>query len=161
VDEKSGSGTRPFDWDRFNALMMIHDAHRRRFENRQTYEWKVCLAVWSALGLLAGSVATGRAQIALTPTRQYIGLGLLVLIVGVFIFLWQYGLARRFNSDRRQEKRALDKAMKLLDPSFKPKPISNDCFLWQFSSTTQIVITLCLAGLVILAFLAKAQGPEL
>ncbi|HUS93199.1 MAG TPA: hypothetical protein VM695_15180 [Phycisphaerae bacterium] len=70
-----------------DAVLAIQDRHRERFERRRTYEWRISLALWSALGVLIGVVLTGKIQSASGCWRV---LGIVLATVGVALVLVGY-----------------------------------------------------------------------
>lgn len=151
----------------------MHDLHRSRFEKRQSYEWKLSLALWSALGLLAGFLATKTVTVPLGV--KIVGVLIMLSILFVYGFIWMPGLAIRFDYERDRARHYSD----LLAETFpedvgdplrkaivgKPKVSDNPRIRWpgtlkrrwlNFSYFTQIFITGCLLAINVLFMFPQA-----
>lgn len=102
--------------ERFDALLAISKAHRERFEKRRSYEWKIFLALWSGLGLLA--IGLSRASVTFgTPSLYWLVPLSVAIFVAVFGFTLQ--VSKRHQQDSGLARHYLD----LATCSIVPEPI--------------------------------------
>lgn len=146
--------------ERCDALIEMTKIHRERLNSRRSYQWKINLALWSGLGLLAGSIATGRDQLNVISSPWIWGSGSVVLM---FIFTahlrFVWGIATRNKSDKDLAKEKLDLAEDQIQEIAKKQKKrfikSSSCPFWDYSFFSEIIITACLIGLVVLAVVSR------
>ncbi len=140
--------------ERFDAQMRIVDHYNSRCAGRMSNGWKISLALWSSLGLLAGALITKRVSIGNDDFRCFVFI-LLGLVFAAYSWLvWVIAL------DNRQD-------LKDIRETFKPivewleVPTPNDQDWWPrvyYSQIFQWVITAVLLACVWLAYCNATAG---
>ena len=93
----------------------LAESARLRFESRRDVEWKVGIAIWSALGVSAGIVASARVW---SPDfiDAVLGSLLAVLVCCLFAFAWLPYLSKTGQKELRQSYYWESHIRKLIDP---------------------------------------------
>lgn len=152
----------PSHADNIRILLEVHDRHRERLNVRMSYGWKISLALWSALavlavGLLRGSVLPEAPRLLLVLR---LGCGLLF---AVYVW-WVFAVGHRNYKDRNQAMNYMKLAERALKktPWYKllgektPCESKNECWPAKYhSQILQTIITLVLVGFVALGYLAS------
>ncbi len=68
-----------------------------RITNRQGFEWRLCISLWTVAAILLGFLLKG--DIALTATTEKVGLTMLAALMPLLHFLWIRGAGRRSRLD--------------------------------------------------------------
>jgi len=135
-------------------------------EQRRSYEYKVTLALWSALAILAAALLSEKTKLGLTPCAFWIAAALLIGVWLVYVLAFLRGVISRNYSDTAiakpildwltrstfsrvespEELRAMEEAMDRGRELFSPK---RPMLGW--GPMTEAVIAACLGGLVLYA----------
>ena len=99
-----------------DVLLKLKGSAFNAFESRRSYEWKVNLAIWTALAVLAGFALRG--QVTRTPRAGLIIAGLLGVVVLHAFFLIQVQIGHR--ADRKSEHQYENAINELLGRPCKP-----------------------------------------
>ena len=146
-------------------LLAIHDRHRDRLEKRLGYEWKMSFSLWAALGAIGVTMLTGKHASAPCWVLAIVYGSVFVLVI-VYIYVWLRDIANRNISDRNKAKLYLDEVTEREDKSLSDsrralrKKYEKDakkiceCWLCDSGVITQIVITICLAAIILVAVTA-------
>ena len=147
------------DKDRAYLLLEISKMHRERFNTRRSYQWKVNLALWSALGLLSGTIASKGITLPIAPIGWALGGVIVALVLASYVY-WQGRLAWHNANDRTQAKNVLTQCEGIVEAKTNGYDTSETevdskrkgwKFRFDYSHFFQTVITAAL-----LAFLAAA-----
>ena len=152
---------------RIEILIETAKFHRDRFNSRRSYQWKLNLALWSAVALLAGFLFTNELNTQRTPCCVYCFGLLLLLLVNVVYFYWTVHVSLHDVSDRNLARRWMREAATEVYPGengqAKLKQLNKDALPpreggagWMdYSTRTQIAITLLLSAMVVIAAWAR------
>lgn len=136
----------------FKGLEILRKASWESFDKRRTYEWKVSLALWTALAVFTGTVLT-QPQERMIPLRGCM-VWSIVIIFGALVLLihimWNIGIARSSNLDKEMSYVPRNKMYAMVGISYEKeiKPIIEESSkYWRaafLSPLTQVGITLLL-----------------
>jgi len=79
-----------------DSLFRLADVAWRDFDRRRSFEWKINLALWAALGLFAG-LASSR---GISLNELVLGYAMLVAVWFVYVFVWIRGIHCANSRDR-------------------------------------------------------------
>lgn len=88
------------DKNKFDALEQLRAAAWDSFDKRRTYEWRICIALWTAFAAFIGAVVTGRVA---TTTPVAVGTTIIALAVLILHHFWLRGLSRAHETDKRED----------------------------------------------------------
>lgn len=86
---------------RAEVMWRLAEAAAQRYFTRQTYEWRINIATWTALATGAVVLMTRNADTSITSTHAIVGTIILGIIVLVYVFAWRLPLEVRNNYDRQ------------------------------------------------------------
>jgi len=135
--------------NRFDALELLRAAAYSSFNDRRSYEWKMCISIWTPFALYIGYLVTKQSHVS--ETNLAIGtaaVSALVLVIQVF---WTIGLSRANRIDNGFElsiRKELYAALNYSTPITIQKDIDKanrtKGTLWHWSHRTQLLLTLLL-----------------
>lgn len=85
---------------RFDALETLRKSAWDSFDKRRTFEWKICISLWTAFAAYIGAVLTGRLTDRIGLSTIIAVLSASILIVGLHTS-WIRGLGRANRLDRK------------------------------------------------------------
>ncbi|MCP4370832.1 MAG: hypothetical protein GY797_22375 [Deltaproteobacteria bacterium] len=101
---------------RFDSLEVLRQSAWNSFHHRRAFEWKVCLALWTAFASFIGIVITGKSgQLGMLTAITTI----IVCIAIIVIYLnWIKGLSRAHDIDKRIMVKFRNEMMDILGSKF-------------------------------------------
>jgi len=84
--------------NRFDAFEALRAAAYKSFNDRRSYEWKMCIGIWTPFAVYIGALVTqpieaGKA-LPMTGSQLVVGTALVSLIILIIQVFWTFGLAR-------------------------------------------------------------------
>ncbi len=144
----------------FDAQMRIVEHYSAGCGGRMGNGWKISLALWSSLGLLAGALITKRVSIGDDNFRCVVAVWLIVLLSVVLLtyllLVWVIGY------DNRQDSKRIRRTLKpVLEKIELAAPRRVKCaLLVYYSQIFQTVITIVLLAFVAGAFLIATSSKS-
>jgi hypothetical protein len=86
------------DKNKFDALEQLRAAAWDSFDKRRNFEWRVCIALWTAFAAFIGAVLTGKAPS--TTTTATGGTIIIALAIIILHCIWLHGLCRANKADK-------------------------------------------------------------
>lgn len=86
--------------NRFDSIYLLWKGAWNQFNIRRTYEWKFCLAVWTALSSFIALVLTGRLHLFENSGFIITGTSICAILILVLFIIWINGLSKACDKDR-------------------------------------------------------------
>ena len=142
-------------------LFKLHGVYADSLAKRISTGWQMSIALWSALGALAGFLLTAKSGVvSVSGCLPYLGGGgLLLILAGYLFFACRVGKANR--ADQKKEK-WLKKALwsRVVDGKNEVEgEKQRRCRIWKdwYSQVAQVLVTTGLVVIVIVAFLTARK----
>ena len=89
--------------EEFDAILRLKKDCFDRSKSRRDMEWKMSIAIWTALGVLLGLLVKGEFQIETESLKNMVGQILVAigLIISFLHFLWMKGAGKRTMNDHK------------------------------------------------------------
>jgi hypothetical protein len=144
--------------ERVDVLLQLAKAAWDEMDKRREYEWRVNLALWPALAILAGFVLRG--EFVPDAAAKWTVIAGLVSIAIVYVYPWSVGLHNRNSTNRRAAAVYWHLAEQCIgsDTDYH-KPTKKKSLLLDWARVTQVVITLILVVITVVA-LFRAQPKK-
>jgi hypothetical protein len=144
---------------KIDVLLKLAQAAWKSMDARRAYEWKMAVALWTALAALSGTSLRG--EIHVDSWALYSASGLLILIWFIFVFVWMRGLHQRNAWDRDLAEYywiivEADLALGASTPRAARRGTVRNTSMWRdWSHSTQIFVTTFLVLLAIISISRK------
>ena len=86
------------DKNKFDALEQLRAAAWESFDKRRPFEWRVCIALWTAFAAFIGALVTGKGVIPTTASA--VGTTVIALTILVLHYIWLRGLGHAHEADK-------------------------------------------------------------
>jgi hypothetical protein len=98
---------------RLKALIALREGYWKKVETRRPVEWKVGLAIWTALAVFTATVLTSKDIPVLPGGVLVLAVGLITLGVSSAHFAWIKGMERANRFDKAAEQQFAEELMKI------------------------------------------------
>lgn len=105
---------------RFESIFQLYSHAWNQFNTRRTYEWQICISLWTALSLaIAGVVNASSLPVSKDASVVVVLICSVVLIIMLLLQYWfVYGVAKAHKHDREMAVHFGDKLQELSDSKF-------------------------------------------
>ena len=141
-----------------NSLEALRQAAWQEFDTRRAFEWKVSLALWTAMFAFAGALLSGKPTIDYGIRVIACHLAVALLILHIYFLC---GVAKRHHADREKEHFFRNQILAVLHlelpADIRTQEKGHSSVTWTYSLTFQVGVTLVAVLVDLAAILAK--GP--
>jgi hypothetical protein len=152
--------------NRMDTLENLRAAAYQSFNDRRSYEWKMCISIWTPFALYIGALVTQPIEsgknLPLAGTPLAIGTALVSLIILIIQVFWTLGLARANKLDNMYDWDLRNEMYAALEHKTPPDVIKDvDKIkkqrgkLWHWSTRTELLLTLLLGIVATIAAIAR------
>jgi hypothetical protein len=149
--------------ERAEVLENLREGAWESFNTRREYEWKVCLALWTAMAAFIGTLLTGKIELTRAPALMTIAVAMAILVLHI---CWLSGLIKAHAADKKVNLFFANTLTEKIGVSFDSK-LSHELKqtrkkwgkLWDWNSLFQIGITALLAAAAVTAVWTIGAKP--
>lgn len=152
--------------NRMDVLEMLRAAAYKSFNDRRSYEWKMCISIWTPFAVYIAALVTQPIELGkalpMAECQLAIGTAVVSLIILAIQVFWTLGLSRAnkldnmYDWDLRDEMYAALKHQTPSDSATDVEKIKEQRGkLWHWSHGTELLLTLLLGIVATIAAIAR------